>query len=71
MKHDPQGEIRSKDSVSDGWTEHAAHERARWLRATPAQRLAWLEEAIAFAARNPESVKSPTRGARRQQSDED
>jgi hypothetical protein len=34
----------------DGWSEHEQQQRENWLRTTtPAQRLAWLEEAMAFA----------------------
>lgn len=34
-----------------GWEAHARRRRRAWLRSTPAQRLRWLEEAVAFAAR--------------------
>jgi hypothetical protein len=32
-----------------GWDAHADEQRRARLEATPAQRLAWLEQAIAFA----------------------
>jgi len=31
------------------WESHREAQRERWLAATPAQRLAWLEEMIALA----------------------
>ena len=33
----------------DFWTEHRRTELAGWLRATPEQRLCWLEDAIRLA----------------------
>ena len=33
----------------EGWDGHRRAQRKRWLAATPAQRLAWLEEMIALA----------------------
>ena len=37
-------------TVNDrGWKVHEAEQRKAWLRLTPAQRLAWLEEAKRFA----------------------
>jgi len=35
----------------DGWERHRHERLAAILTTTPAQRLAWLEEAIAFARR--------------------
>ncbi len=32
-----------------GWEAHEAEQRRAWLQTSPAQRLAWLEQAIAFA----------------------
>ena len=32
-----------------GWKLHEKEQRMAWLRLTPAQRLAWLEEAKRFA----------------------
>ncbi|MGB5267186.1 MAG: hypothetical protein WBN30_11385 [Polyangiales bacterium] len=32
-----------------GWKVHEAEQRRAWLRLTPAERLAWLEEAKRFA----------------------
>lgn len=32
-----------------GWKVHEAQQRRAWLRLTPAERLAWLEEAKRFA----------------------
>lgn len=34
-----------------GWSAHRRRQRDAWLATTPDQRLAWLEEAIAFAHR--------------------
>lgn len=34
-----------------GWQAHREEQRRTWMAATPAQRLAWLESAIAFAHR--------------------
>ncbi len=39
------------DHVADGWEMHRQDELVAGLAATPAQRLSWLEEAIAFAFR--------------------
>jgi len=39
----PQGDWRVD------WESHREAQRERWLAATPAQRLAWLEEMIALA----------------------
>ena len=37
-------------TVSDqGWKVYEAEQRRAWLRLTPAERLAWLEEAKRFA----------------------
>ena len=32
-----------------GWEAHERRQHEAWLQTTPAQRLAWLEQAIAFA----------------------
>lgn len=46
------GEEQGADSRDrGGWEEHSLAQLARALEATPAQRLAWLEEAIRFAFR--------------------
>lgn len=34
-----------------GWDEHARQRLRAWLDTTPAERLAWLQEAIVFARR--------------------
>jgi len=33
----------------EGWDGHRRAQRKRWMAATPAQRLAWLEEMIVLA----------------------
>lgn len=33
----------------DGWKLHEAEQRLAWLKLTPAERLAWLEDAKRFA----------------------
>ena len=33
----------------NGWRAHEEEQRRAWLRLTPAERLAWLEEAKRFA----------------------
>jgi hypothetical protein len=35
----------------DGWERHRDEQARAWLRLTPAERLAWLEEAKRFVAR--------------------
>jgi hypothetical protein len=35
-------------SVSDGWKKHKEEQQKAWLRLSPAERLAWLEQAKAF-----------------------
>jgi len=35
--------------ANDGWAEHRREQARDWLTTTPAQRLAWLEQAIQFA----------------------
>jgi hypothetical protein len=37
------------DRAVDPWEAHRDEQIDAWLRTTPAQRLAWLEDAIAFA----------------------
>ncbi len=37
------------DDWIGGWDAHAEEQRRARLQATPSQRLAWLEQAIAFA----------------------
>jgi hypothetical protein len=37
-------------ATEDGWRRHEAEQRRAWMKLTPAQRLAWLEEAKRFAA---------------------
>lgn len=41
----------------DGWAAHADEQRSAWLRLTPAERLAWLEQAKEFAARAREATR--------------
>ena len=36
-------------ATEDGWRRHEAEQRRAWMKLTPAQRLAWLEEAKRFA----------------------
>ncbi len=36
-------------ATEDGWRRHQAEQRRAWMSLTPAQRLAWLEEAKRFA----------------------
>ncbi|MDH3656312.1 MAG: hypothetical protein OEN21_18790 [Myxococcales bacterium] len=38
-----------KMARENGWKAHVEEQRRAWLRLTPAQRLAWLEEAKRFA----------------------
>jgi len=38
-----------KTKPENGWKSHEEQQRRAWLRLTPAQRLAWLEEAKQFA----------------------
>ena len=38
-----------KTTAESGWKVHEQEQRRAWLRLTPAQRLAWLEEAKRFA----------------------
>ncbi len=33
-----------------GWERHGQDQREAWLASTPAQRLAWLEDALRFAS---------------------
>ena len=41
---------KTMKTVSErGWKVHEAEQRRAWLRLTPAERLAWLEEAKRFA----------------------
>lgn len=42
---------RSADDWEAGWEAHRVHQLTLGLAATPAQRLAWLEEMIALAWR--------------------
>jgi hypothetical protein len=36
-------------AIEDGWKRHEAEQRRAWMKLTPAERLAWLEEAKRFA----------------------
>jgi hypothetical protein len=36
-------------ATEDGWERHEAEQRRAWMKLTPAERLAWLEEAKRFA----------------------
>jgi hypothetical protein len=47
----PMGDRTAPPSTQDGWEAHRREQREAWLWATPGQRLAWLEDAIAFAYR--------------------
>ena len=38
-----------KTARENGWKAHEEEQRRAWLRLTPAQRLAWLDEAKRFA----------------------
>ena len=38
-----------KTALENGWKAHEEEQRRAWLRLTPAQRLAWLEDAKRFA----------------------
>jgi hypothetical protein len=40
----------ARDPAPDGWAAHDQEQRRAWRQLTPAQRLAWLEEAKEFAA---------------------
>ena len=40
-----------RDEWGSGWEAHRVHQLTLALRATPAERLAWLEEAIILAHR--------------------
>lgn len=42
-----------------GWKLHEKEQRMAWLRLTPAQRLAWLEEAKRFAEAAKRARKVP------------
>ena len=44
-----EGDERPPDEWGAGWEAHRIHQLTLALRATPAQRLAWLEEAIILA----------------------
>lgn len=43
------GEDSEYEPVDGGWEAAAGAQRRAWLRTTPEQRLAWLEDALAFA----------------------
>jgi hypothetical protein len=50
-----------------GWEDHRRQQLVGWLATSPAQRLAWLERAIAFAVeagalagREPDATDAPT-----------
>jgi hypothetical protein len=45
------GDRMAASPTTDGWEAHRREQREAWLSATPGQRLAWLEAAIAFAYR--------------------
>jgi hypothetical protein len=49
-----------------GWELHEEEQRIAWLQLTPAQRLAWLEEAKRFAEAA-KSVRKITAGDRHSQ----
>ena len=38
-----------KTASESGWKAHEEEQRSAWLKLTPAQRLAWLEDAKRFA----------------------
>jgi len=46
---DDEGPETASDDWEAGWEAHRCHQLTLALRATPAQRLAWLEEMIALA----------------------
>ena len=45
-----------------GWKAHAEEQRSAWLRLTPAQRLAWLEDAKRFAEAVTIPIVAPSLG---------
>jgi hypothetical protein len=57
----PLGQAAAARPTSEqaGLERAAREQRDAWLRTTPAQRLAWLEDAIAFAARAGAIPKPP------------
>jgi hypothetical protein len=56
--------MRDDPRVTEGfWREHRADQVRRTASATPLQRLRWLEEAIAFAARAGAIRRDPSRQA--------
>src|SRR2546425_6966213 len=62
MTDDRGGPERVADPAVSGWEEHRRRQRGLWLRSTPAQRLAWLEEAIQLAGRSgalPKATSAP------------
>ncbi len=42
--------MEKPDPPTDGWRTHEEEQRRAWLRLTPGERLAWLEQAKEFAA---------------------
>ena len=48
MSADPR-RLPESDAWDGSWEAHEDRQRRSRMRATPAQRLAWLEQAIAFA----------------------
>jgi len=52
-----------KTVSEQGWKVHEAEQRRAWLQLTPAQRLAWLEEAKRFteAAKRARKTSAGTR----------
>jgi hypothetical protein len=56
----PDDELRDErdDEWGVGWEAHRRHQLTLALKATPAQRLAWLEEVIALAHRTGALPKS-------------
>lgn len=53
-------EGRPRDERETGWEAHRREKLVAGLALTPAQRLAWLEEAIAFAHRAGALPRRPT-----------
>jgi hypothetical protein len=51
MSQDPRSASEAEARWEGGWEAHQRRQQDAWARTTPAQRLAWLEEAIRFAHR--------------------
>ncbi len=58
------GQERPRHGREAGWEAHRREKLVAGLALTPAQRLAWLEEAIAFAHRTGALPRRPRRRER-------